>query len=252
MGCQPRLPTDHGMMRDSQFGQFGQFGQWAPLVNLGLPRTGTTSFACAVRALGLNPLHNNQYLTDVKGTDVPRVASWIPISRSVWRPDPLVRWFDDALSGSETRLLQFDALADIPFCCSYTDLPVRVRVARFAPRATFVCTERTDVSWASSMMRHGYAGASYVATRYNLSLPYRNQSLLQMAKRQHALQECAGVPQLRMDWPSEKLWAVLCNLVPPHGRRRCAEAQNWTWPQHVQANPLHKAVSRQGTRCAFT
>ena len=72
-----------------------QFEQWAPLVNLGLPRTGTTSFACAARALGLNPLHNNQYLT---GTDVQRVASWIPISRSTWRPDPLIRWFDDALS----------------------------------------------------------------------------------------------------------------------------------------------------------
>ena len=230
-----------------------QFEQWAPLVNLGLPRTGTTSFACAARALGLNPLHNNQHLTDqyMNGTDVQRVASWIPISRSTWRPDPLIRWFDYALSGSETRLLKFDALADIPFCCSHTDLPVRVRVARLAPRATFVCTDRTALSWVGSMMRHGYAGASYVATRYNLSLPYKNKSLLLKAKRQHALQECAGVPQLRLDWPSKKLWAVLCDLVPPYGRRRCAEAQNWTWPRHVQAKPSSKAVGHNGNKCDF-
>ena len=229
--------------------------QWAPLVNLGLPRTGTTSFACAVRALGLNPLHNNQYLTDqyMNGTDVQQVASWIPISRSIWRPEPLIRWFDDALSGRVPRMQQFDALADIPFCCSHTDLPVRVRVARLAPKATFVCTERTALSWADSMTRHGYAGASYVATRYNLSLPYRNQSLLLEAKRQHAMQECAGVPKLRMDWPSKKLWAVLCDVVPPYGRRRCAEAmaQNWTWPRHVQANPSSKAVSHNSNPCGF-
>lgn len=226
-----------------------QFEQWAPLVNLGLPRTGTTSFACAVRALGLNPLHNNQYLS---GADVQRVASWIPISRSIWRPDPLISWFDDALSGKEPRLLQFHALADIPFCCSHTDLPVRVRFERFAPMATFVCTERTALSWADSMMRHGYAGASYLATRYNLSLPYRKKSELLKAKSQHALQECAGVPKLRMEWPSKKLWAVLCDLIPPYRRRRCAEAQNWTWPWHVQANPSSKAMGHNGKRCGFS
>ena len=227
--------------------------QWAPLVNLGLPRTGTTSFACTVRALGLNPLHANQYLTDqdTNGTDVQQLASWIPISRSVWRPEPLIRWFENALSGHVPRLQQFDALADIPFCCSHTDSPVRVRVARLAPKATFVCTDRTASSWADTMTRHGYAGASYLATRYNLSLPYRNRSLLLQAKRQHELQECAGVPKLRMDWPSKKLWAVLCDLVPLEGRRRCAEAQNWTWPRHVQPNPSSKAVSQDGHPCGF-
>ena len=228
-----------------------QLEQWTPLVNLGLPRTGTTSFACAVRALGLNPLHNNQYLIDTNGKDVQQRASWIPISQSTRRPEPLIRWFGDALSGREARLQKFDALADIPFCCSHTDVPVRVRVARFAPKATFVCTERTASSWANSMTRHGYAGASYVATRYNLSLPYRNESRLLEAKRQHEREECAGVPKLEMHWPSKKLWAVLCDVVPSYGRSRCAEAQNWTWPQHVQAHPSSKATSHNENQCGF-
>ena len=48
---------------------------------------------------------------------------------------------------------------------------------------------------------------------------------------------------MRMSWPSKKLWAVLCDALPPYSRQRCADAQNWPWPMHVQATPSSKAVS---------
>ena len=171
-------------------------------------------------------------------------------SRSIWRADPLIRWFNDALSGSEIRLLQFDALSDIPFCCSHTICQcVCVSHGSFqrrhlSARSVRPCLGRT--AWFA-----GYAGASYVAMRYNLSLPYRNKSRLLKAKKQHSQQECAGVRRLHIDWPSKKLWAVLCDRVPPYGRQRCAEAQNWTWPRHVQANPSSKAIGHNGNQCGF-
>jgi len=226
-----------------------RMAEWMPLVNLGLPRTGTTSFACAARALGLNPLHANSYL-DSRGH--PQVASWIPVSQSVRQPAPLIHWFDDALSGREQRLLQFDALSDIPFCVSHTNVPVRVRIPRVAPKATFVCTERSDSSWASSMVSHGYAGASYLARRYNLSLPYRNRTRLREAKRKHYLWECEGVPRLKISWPSHVLWAALCDALPTARRGRCAEAQNWTWPRQVQEHASDSAVSQNGVVCGFS
>ena len=177
------------------------------IVNVGLPRTGTTSFSAACNLLGLRVMH-----------------SWpSPGGRAhseSWRD----RWLRDAahyprvLQGEAGQLRGFDALADTPF---YT------RAAAFKrayPNATFVCTTRAMNSWIDSMVfGHLGAGGMYLPREYCLSIgpPYANTSETRRALEHifttHQQNECSAVGATPLDLTdgSAALWRGLCGAVSP-------------------------------------
>jgi hypothetical protein len=129
------------------------------VVNVGLPRTGTTSFALACKAIGLRTVH-----------------SWSPPggrgrsehSRDYWWREH----YATVLRGVPGPLDASDALADTPF---YSRAP---EFARAYPNATFVCTTRSASSWVDSMtFGHLGAGGLYLPRRYGLrGPPYPNST----------------------------------------------------------------------------
>ena len=123
-------------------------------------------------------------------------------------------------SSASDDLRNFTALSDNSFYLSYSDEPLRVRIARVAPNARFVCTVRSADSWAAALQKHGsdLSGASYLAHRYNLTLPYRNTLALKAAWAAHMARECAGVPLLDLSSPGDRLWATFCAALPRFSR----------------------------------
>ena len=73
---------------------------WAPVVNLGLPKTGTTSFACAAKMVGIDSLHADRYFDPTTGKRA--TAKWLPLEQSVHEPGPLIRWLDRALNNTDS------------------------------------------------------------------------------------------------------------------------------------------------------
>jgi hypothetical protein len=230
---------------------------WAPVVNLGLPKTGTSSFVCAAAQVGLSPLHSTRYIDPETGNLA--TAHWLPADKAAKRPGPLIHWLDLALTpgtAESTQIQRFGALADNPFYLSYSDEPLRVRIARVAPRASFVCTVRSADSWAAAIQRHGsdYAGASYLANWYNLTLPYRNTLALQAAWAAHMARECAGVPRLDLSSPDDQLWATFCAALPPSSRAQkpcTGTSERQPWPHSNTHGTKGLSVRNLSRSCSF-
>lgn len=175
------------------------------LVNVGLPRTGTTSFALAARSLGLRVLHswNSAVFHGKRASEHTRDHWWRVHYRSV-------------LSGQPGELTSFDALTDSPFYSR----ALQLRTAY--PNATFVCTTRSADSWASSMIfGHLGAGGLYLPRLYGLhGPPYANstdsRANLTRTFAIHARHECDAVNATRLDLRdgSEVMWRRLCASVP--------------------------------------
>lgn len=202
------------------------------LVNAGLPRTGTTSFAEAATKLGLRVLH-----------------SWNAGRQSEQKRDMFYRkHFRDVLTGISGELTSYDALTDTPFYSR------AVEMRRAYPNATFVCTTRAPESWADSMMygTRTAPGGMYFPRLFAdplLRPPYRNTTQqrrnLTRAMAVHARSVCDAVSAPRLDLrdSSQTLWSTLCAALPPalgHApRERCAAllAAGTPWPQrHVEVS----------------
>jgi hypothetical protein len=208
------------------------------LVNVGLPRSGTTSFHCASIASGLASLHADEGY--MRG-DARDESSWMPVRKTGKSGQPLRDVWERMLSGdpSLSRLLEYDALSDNPFYSSATDEPVRVRLARQLPHARFVCSTRSRDSWVRSMLRYGSAGGAFLARRYNLTLPYgaAQRAQLEVAFDTHHRTECAGLPLLNMSEPAHVLWELFCGLLESKHQSVCWALVDTPWPHLVQTRP---------------
>ena len=108
-------------------------------VNLGLPRTGTTSLHDAVLQLGLNSSHIAELMQTEAGT-----------SRAL---------FELFLSGSNVseyvnNLLKTDVLGDTPFYLQTT----KQALLRHYPNTQLFCTHSPKARWVDSVIKHGNAG----------------------------------------------------------------------------------------------
>lgn len=207
------------------------------LVNVGLPRTGTTSFQMACESIGLRTVH-----------------SWNPPGRT--KPEHYRdHWYREhyakVLTGTPGPALENEeALTDSPFYSRAADFK------RAYPNSTFVCTTRSVNSWVDSMMYgHLLAGGLYLPRLYGLAAPYRNTSEtrhnLTRLFREHARDECAAVNATNLDLRdgAVELWRRLCLAMPSEERREACErrrASHPPWPRtHTEVSAGKKTVHRR-------
>jgi hypothetical protein len=206
------------------------------LVNVGLPRTGTTSFQMACESVGLNTIH-----------------SWNPPGRT--QPEhKRDYWYREnypkVLSGAPGPLSSSDALTDTPFYSRALDFK-----AAF-PNASFVCTTRSPSSWVDSMMfGHLLAGGMYLPRMYGLIVPYRNNSEtrhnLTRLFHEHRRDECGAVNATPLDLRdgADELWRRLCLALPAGPRRLACEAKRASkapWPRkHTEVSAGKKIAHRR-------
>lgn len=222
------------------------------LVNVVLPRTGTTSFHCAAHVIGVASLHADH---GVLSNGTLRVEHWMRVLASARSGRPLATWWERVLLNQSSvelaRLLAYRVWSDAPFFHSFfadRQRPVRLRLRRALPHARFVCTTRSEASWVASMQRHGYAGAVFLGARYNMTPPWSaaSRTTLLHVFREHHARECAGVPTMHVEDPPEFKWERLCSLL--FGGQTavdCARsAAHRPWPQATQALPRSRTVDR--------
>lgn len=177
-------------------------------VNLGLPHTGTESFAAASLMVGIPVLHvwaegesNPAALADfLKG----RMS--LPLCSGGCAPQ---------------------ALTDTPFYV------LRSAIAQTYPDSSFVCTSRSRQSWVESMVSHAVAGGAFLPRHYNVTAwdrwrnGSRDRSILAEIFETHAQRECLGVPMIDLEAPSAHKWRAFCAGVPIIYSEACRARSEW-------------------------
>eukprot|EP00966_Prymnesium_polylepis_P072839 1691463-Prymnesium_polylepis.1 len=222
-------------------------------MNVGLPRTGTTSFTAAAQRLHVNVMHiwwgwDNNATTwsrflrgDALLLPAARRAHRCAVNETSTASSPCVSNKDLRIGPYDPKTLAWKtfaelvghgrilALSDTPF---YTD---RLSMSKAYPDARFVCTTRSRETWIASMISFGEAGGRWLADRKNLTrhFPYdqhwrgspkgggngkaRQQLVhaLGTAFDRHHATECAGLPLLSLDEKNDTvLWANMCGVLP--------------------------------------
>lgn len=189
------------------------------IVNVGLPRTGTASFAAAVRLLDLNPLHIwNEAEKNPK------------LLRKAKANHPNCREF----------MAQYHAVSDTPFYA------MRETFERFYPNALILYTTRDRDEWVESMIAHRRAGGRFLANLYGLSgvPPYAtsHQAMLARMYDRHHAEVCVGLPSIDIgDQNDHVKWELLCSALP-NPAEAMAKVAHRTWPHRnrLRSEPLRK------------
>jgi hypothetical protein len=216
---------------------------WMPIINLGLPRTGTSSLAIAAAMSGLYVAH-----------------AWCDTEPELLRLGHILR--DPELAQREAGgrttptscrhagtgqylwPTKYDFFSDMP----YSILQPSVLLKR-VPGATFVCsTRRSRDAWVQSMRSHGSAGG-YVLRQFIIDVAKRfaNATIRRLASSGrptypwgnmtakgpvswhdgtddvlgafydwHLRSQCDGHPRINVDaMPSTVKWNVLCGAMAP-------------------------------------
>jgi hypothetical protein len=142
------------------------------VVNIGLPRTGTTSFARATEMLGFKSLH-----------------IWKPGEHN---PEILERF---RANDPETRqaVEQYHTLSDTPFCA------LRKTFEQYYPDTLILYTTRPKQDWVKSMLNYQVAGGRFLANLYKLArFPYTglDQENLRNLYDAHHADVCYGLPSI--------------------------------------------------------
>lgn len=161
------------------------------VLNVGLPRTGTSSFATATRQLGLKALH-----------------IWHDAEYS---SSTLIGLLRDSPS-SRQHLSGFATLSDTPFYA------LRETFDANYPDTTIIYTTREKDGWVQSMLAFGTAGGNFLAQMYGISSPRysdEHKGELEYVYDKHHEIECEGLAAIHLEQMSdEQKWQVLCNALP--------------------------------------
>lgn len=193
----------------------------SPILNLGLPRTGTTSFSCACALLGLRTVHNAQLGVGNRTVGLP-----IPVRGAAERNATiLLNWMEELLDerharhAHHRRLLEaYDSWSDNPLYGSGDPhRSLRRRLARILPDARFVCTIRPFDDWLHSMTHtHQYAGGAFLAHLAGTRTPFieaRDARALRAFYDKHYAEECHGVPLFNASELSPLAWVSLATVL---------------------------------------
>ena len=234
--------------------------EWAPLIDVGLPRTGTMSFTLATSLLGMRVRHGVPASEFCRGLGGLR-------SRPECGTPSLQKLVVPAHPALPTRIL--------------TPSPTRRCTCstwrRCAPRsrARFVCTSRTSHEWIASVTEH--------AKRYHkigendrvntvsivgdvlthaIQLELASKPLLRHWTRDvkpalerlwswHNRTVCSarGVQRIELHAPDAQKWAVLCGRVAPQFAPSCRELADTCWPT---SNPGASIGAVAATRASST
>ena len=232
--------------------------EWAPLIDVGLPRTGTMSFTLATSLLGMRVRHGvpaSEFCRGLGGLrSQPECGT--PSLQKLVVPAPGAAAYED-----------FDAISDTPMHL----LDVAAMRAAF-PRARFVCTSRTSHEWIASVTEHAkryhkigendrVASVSIVGDvlTHAIQLELASKPLLRHWTRDvkpalerlwswHNRTVCSarGVQRIELHAPDAQKWAVLCGRVAPQFAPNCRELADTCWPT---SNPGASDWSRRGDTC---
>ena len=197
-------PT-RGLMRDAP-SQVGRLEEKQLIVNVGLPRTGSTSLCEAVRQLGFRALH-----VWYAGEHDPELLERLRCGRG---------------PGVE-ELSQYDLVTDTPFYA------LRETFERNFPQSRLICTTRPCEDWIESMIAHRSAGGAFLAREYGLPGPphLRNHATaLRRAWIRHHDEVASGLLTLDLRGADEERWDLLISLlrVTEENALRC---RAMPWPQ---------------------
>ena len=253
---------------------------WQPFINLGLPRTGTTSFTIASSLIGMRAsstcslpnnywhvrdfagpcLYNGSMVGGSCGTQKLQVTADFNASNSTFRT--LLGRGSRYQSGAAT----FDSHSDAPwFMLDATAL----RAAY--PRASFVCTYRDAESWVHSVITfqrkttfppgsllflyHVKSKLGYPASRPGRGTHGRpnvpEPAALRAYHAWHHNHTCAGLPLLRVEDDAATKWRVLCDAAPAKYAARCRTAlatEAWPVTQSIGAIRAYEPIATKPPR----
>jgi hypothetical protein len=188
------------------------------IINRGLPRTGTSSFAIATALVGMRTLH----------AGLPRcypkaMPPWPAVA--IANASRIPRWV-----GLLDCNIGFDAAADVPWFLGDGD---ELRRAEPWPGLfRFVCTSRDPSAWTESVIHHGSAGGhemydfiSSLQLTPRGPFPYSHKHagaarpFLSAFHEWHNRTQCHG--RIDLHAPDDAKWAVLCRHVPRRFAARC-------------------------------
>ena len=214
---------------------------WSFVVNLGLPRTGTTSFSLAAAMLGMRVRH-------------------------VWCRRPW-RWADTCVNNRTKHLPSqkevdrgtvadirgvYEALADDPFFMVKREEYLSY-AASHGGKVTFICTARPKEDWVKSIMYHGTAGGTEMHLMMerlfneHVRFPYNETvgrfhdkwshdphapAVLGRYYDYHMANQC-NVAAERLWLNDELSFSQFCPHVPDRFRQRCEvlAAAKMCWPR---------------------
>ena len=164
-------------------------GPW--IVNVGLPRTGTSSFARATELLGFRSLHIWS-----KAEESPALLA------SFQSNDPESRRFVSA----------YDTLSDTPFYA------LRDTFERHYPETRILYTTRPKRDWVRSILSNPMAGGEFLARLYGLrDAPYaeRHRESLERLYERHHTEVCHGISAIDLGLADDRAkWELLCAGLP--------------------------------------
>ena len=234
VSARPPCPPGHGYT-------------WAPIFNMGLPRTGTTAFTAASKLLGLRASHVCESFQNAK--PMKALGSCV---------------YNGTIAGrceSRRSVHDFDSLSDSPWF-----MLDRHKLARAYPFARFVCTTRHREDWVKSMVgfaqRTGYpAGGEvlmwFATSRIGKSVAKRGRGQVPLPDRLaeffdvHMNTTCGdGVKRISLNDPSETRWRAVCAAVSttsedPQVLSKCWEQISQARPWPVERSVENQAASRR-------
>ncbi|MFY7805963.1 MAG: sulfotransferase [Limnoraphis robusta] len=180
------------------------------IVNVGLPRTGTTSFARATEMLGFKSLH-------------------------IWKPGEhnpeILKQFRANVRDVRRIVEQYHTLSDTPFYA------LRETFEHYYPDTLILYTTRPKPDWIESMVKYQVAGGQFLANLYRMPrFPYTvaDKDLLSHLYDTHHAAVCQGLPSINIGENDDRpKWELLCSALP-NPREMMERARHLKWPHANQ------------------
>ena len=192
------------------------------IVNVGLPSTGTTSFTRVAQSLGLRTAHDLAEYTACKNEQCVDSLQRLLAPRALD--------LDDPASPVGRAIRAYDALSDIPM------MHPRVIAQCDSPLVACVATNRSEGSWATSLLASPYKGGNVLRLGYGMALfgrVFRRPTYGDWARtwRAHqALLERHAVPTIDLEGGASDRARAFCRAA----RRRapdCDARLGGAWPR---------------------
>jgi hypothetical protein len=176
------------------------------IVNVGLPRTGTTSFARATEMLGFKALH-------------------------IWKPGEhnpeILRRFRANDPEIRQAVEQYHTLSDTPFYA------LRQTFEQYYPNTLILYTTRPKKDWVQSMLNYRVAGGNFLASLYGLPrfphTPVDQRNLENLYDAHHA-DVCYRLPAIDLgEADDSSKWELLCSAFP-NAKDLIERTKNLRWP----------------------
>ena len=196
----PHASTHSLISREPALPPVGQSAPWSFVADLGLPRSGTTSFALACAFVGLRTRHGGWCTKHDDDT-------WYKSCSHNLRAWPVPAKQPNVHKAIEINiehdLAKYDSLSDLPFFLVSRE-SYRAHVAPTGGTVSFACTLRPKADWVRSVLAHGSAGGVQIqhmmfsVLNESTPFPYRRFGSHPREPYQHAELHHLPIPESRL------------------------------------------------------